>query len=116
MGTQDNIGYWVQAAQTSFSGSNLGFSNDAINLKDYFTLTDEQLFFVLAKFKNYITSIQRLIIKNHYCEGIANCNGRELAIRQIAESYVTRVVPPVGDVAPSDTICEANVTCAGYFP
>lgn len=76
LSSQDNIKYWVEASLNSFAGANLGFSADAINLKDYFTLNDEQLFFVLARFRNYIATIEKLIIKNHYCSGIENCTGR----------------------------------------
>lgn len=55
-------------------------------------------------------------MENHYCYGLPVCNGRELAIRQMANSYVTLNTPPVSAVDPMNSICEANSTCSGYYP
>lgn len=33
----------------------------------------------------------------------------------MASSYVTKNVPPVGEIEPTDSICEANVTCEGFY-
>jgi len=38
-----------------------------------------------------------------------------LAIRQIAEGWVTGHTPPVATI-PNDTICDNNITCKGKYP
>jgi hypothetical protein len=63
--------------------------------------------FIIQKFKVYIDSLHSLLFINHYCEDIdqVNCTGRYLAIKQIANSFVTLNTPPVSSIVPTDTIC-----------
>lgn len=44
------------------------------------------------------------------------CDGRELAVRQMASSYITQDTPPVSSITPTDTICTDNATCNGFYP
>ena len=73
---------------------------------------------MIGNFKEYIQSLEELIFENHYCENVTEvpCDGRELAVRQIAKSYVTLDTPPVSSIIPTDTICRDNSTCTGFFP
>lgn len=48
---KNNLKYWVSAAKTSFIKSEPAFSTDALNLKDYFTLSDSQLTFIIREVK-----------------------------------------------------------------
>ena len=74
--------------------------------------------YILGVFKEYVESLEELIFENHYCLNVTGveCDGRELAIRQMAESYITQNTPPVSSIIPTDTICRDNVTCNGFYP
>ena len=76
MSDKNNIQFWVDAAESSFKDGKLTFSTTALFLKDYFTLTDSQLISLLYEMQTYTKSIYNLIITNHYCVGIENCDGR----------------------------------------
>lgn len=47
MSDKNNIQYWVEAAKTSFQNDQVNFTISALSLKDYFTLTDSQLYAIL---------------------------------------------------------------------
>ena len=71
-------------------------SMEALNLKDYFTLTDDQMITIIHRFDDFITALTDIIL-NHYCSALPDkqsCIGRNLAILQMTSSYITRVPPP----------------------
>ena len=49
MENQDNLRYWVNATLTSIFNDKITFSTDALYLKDYFTLNDDQLLVILKQ-------------------------------------------------------------------
>jgi hypothetical protein len=110
-----DMNYWVVAAGSSFTLSSQ-FSKEALNLQDYFNLSPDELFLLLTTIKGYTDTIQNLIINNHYCYNLPKCEGRELAIRQLAQAYVTRLTPNVSSIVQNDSICLNPYNTSSDFP
>lgn len=62
MSDQNNLQFWVDAAQSSYNDGKISFSMSAIQLKDYFTLSDSSLFLLLSEMYKYSSSVYDLII------------------------------------------------------
>lgn len=73
---KNNIKYWVEAASSSFTLKNPSFSESSLDLKDYFTLSDFELYFIITQMKEYTESLQGLIFDNHYCKNLTHCTGQ----------------------------------------
>jgi hypothetical protein len=74
LSNQDNVRFWIAAARDSFADGYL--SADAVEIKNYFDLDVTVISSLLSEISVYTSSVQDLIINNHYCDGIENCNGR----------------------------------------
>jgi hypothetical protein len=80
VGTQDNLGYWINAAKDGL------FSPAAQKLGVYFGLTTSQLSAVLDFFSDAIKSLESIVFDNYYCKDGSECSGFNLAARQMMTS------------------------------
>jgi hypothetical protein len=55
-------------------------------IKNYFVLTDNQLYDLMKNFYSFVKNIKTLLLENHYCVGIdmKDCTGRFMAVAQFA--------------------------------
>lgn len=110
MADKANFGYWLDAASRSL------YSPHAQKLGVYFGLTTSQLSAILDYLQQAMNSLKSIVFDNYYCKDGSDCNGFNLAARQMMTSEITNKTPPVKGVLPSESLCGKNATCEGGMP
>ncbi len=90
-------------------------SKDALNLKNYFALSDTEILLLITEFRNFIEFLDSSAFMNYYCGEFEAemCSGYRLAVLQMRNSYITANPPSGSGIDPTDSICDTNSTCLG---